>query len=90
VHNCHIHAKDRECSHPACTVPGYYSGVHHVTPYAKCGTTDVNHLTFGCGGHHPLAENGWVTRKNKAGDTEWIPFHHPEKLLRESDEDDEA
>jgi hypothetical protein len=95
-----LYAKDRGCSHPGCTVPGYYSEVHHVTPYAKCATTDINHLTFGCGGHHPLAENGWGTRKNKAGDTEWIPprhldhgqarintFHHPERLLRDGDED---
>jgi hypothetical protein len=40
-----------------------YSEVHHVTPYAKCHTTDVNDLTFGCGGHHPLAEQGWTTWK---------------------------
>ena len=29
----------------------------------KCHTTDVNDLTFGCSGHHPLAEQGWTTRK---------------------------
>jgi hypothetical protein len=96
-----LYAKDRGCSHPGCTVPGYHSEVHHLTPYAKCHTTDVNDLTFGCGGHHPLAEQGWTTRKNDSGDTEWIPpahldhgqartntYHHPEKLLREEDEDD--
>jgi hypothetical protein len=95
-----LYAKDRGCSHPGCTVSGYYCEVHHCIPYAKCHTTDVNHLTFGCGGHHPLAEEGWITRKNKDGDTEWIPpphldhgqarintFHHPEKLLRDGDGD---
>jgi hypothetical protein len=94
-----LYAKDRGCSHPGCDVSGYYSEVHRCTPYAKCHTTDVNDLTFGCGGHHPLAEQGWATRKNHQGDTEWIPpphldygrprintFHHPEKLL--CDEDD--
>jgi hypothetical protein len=60
---------------PGGDVPGYHSEVHHVIPYAKCPTTDVNHLTFGCGGHHPLAERGWNTRKNANGDTEWIPPH---------------
>jgi hypothetical protein len=98
-----LYAKDRGCSHPGCTVPGYHSEVHHLTPYAKCHTTDVNDLTFGCGGHHPLAEQGWTTRKNDNGDTEWIPpphldhgqartnnYHHPEKLLREDDDDDDA
>jgi hypothetical protein len=56
-------------------------------------------MTFGCRGHHPLAEQGWTTRKLKNGDTEWIPpahldhgqarintFHHPEKLLRDGDD----
>jgi hypothetical protein len=95
-----LYAKDRGCSHPGCDVAGYYAEVHHCTPYAHCHTTDVNDLTFGCGGHHPLAEQGWTTRKNHRGDTEWIPpphldhgrprtntFHHPEKLLRDNDDD---
>jgi hypothetical protein len=96
-----LYAKDRGCSHPGCPVPGYHCEVHHCTPYAKCHTTDVDDLTFGCGGHHPLAEQGWVTRKRVNGDTEWIPpphldhgqarvntFHHPEKLLRDGDGED--
>jgi Domain of unknown function (DUF222) len=95
-----LYARDRGCSAPDCSVPGYYCEVHHCKPYAKCHTTDVNDLTFGCGGHHPLAEKGWTTRKNQHGDTEWIPpshldygqprintFHHPEKLLLD-DEDE--
>ena len=93
-----LYAKDRGCSHPGCDVAGYWCEAHHCTPYSQCHTTDVNDLTFGCGGHHPLAEQGWTTRKNQRGDTEWIPpphlhhgrprtntFHHPEKLLREDD-----
>ncbi len=96
-----LYAKDRGCSAPGCTVGGYYSEVHHVTPYSQCRTTDVNDLTLGCGGHHPLAERGWTTRKNARGDTEWIPpahldrgqprtntFWHPEKLLRDGDDDE--
>jgi Domain of unknown function (DUF222) len=97
-----LYAKDRGCSFPNCDVPGYFTEVHHCTPYAQCRSTDVNDLTFGCGGHHPLAEQGWTTRKNHHGDTEWIPpphldhgrprtntFHHPEKLLRDDEDDDE-
>ena len=93
-----LYAKDRGCSHPGCDVAGYWCEAHHCTPYAQCHTTDVNDLTFGCGGHHPLAEQGWTTRKNQRGDTEWIPpphldhgrprtttLHHPEKLLCEDD-----
>jgi hypothetical protein len=95
-----LYAKDRGCSHPGCDVSGYYCEVHHVIPYAKCHRTDVNELTFACGGHHRLAEHGWTTRKNNHGDTEWLApahvdhrqprvnrFHHPEKLLRDGEDD---
>ncbi|OBH72180.1 hypothetical protein A5682_06745 [Mycobacterium mantenii] len=98
-----LYAKDRGCSAPGCTVPGYYCEVHHVTDYAKCHTTDVNDLTFACGPQHRLLQpGGWSTRKNARGDTEWIPpphldrgqprintFHHPEKLLRDGDDDED-
>jgi hypothetical protein len=97
-----LYAKDRGCSAPGCTVPGYYSEVHHVTDYAKCHTTDIDQLTFACGPHHRLLQPGsWKTQKNAKGDTEWIPpprlnrgrpltntFHHPEKLLRDEDDED--
>ena len=98
-----LYAKDRGCSAPGCDVSGYYSEVHHVTDHAKCHTTDVNDLTFACGPQHRILKpGGWTTRKNTRGDTEWIPpphldrgqsrtntFHHPEKLLRAEDDDDE-
>ncbi|SON62552.1 hypothetical protein MSIMFI_04077 [Mycobacterium simulans] len=96
-----LYAKEHGCTAPGCDVSGYYCQVHHCTPFAQCGTTDVNDLTFACGSHHPLAETGWTTRKNANGDTEWIPpphldhgqprmntFHHPEKLLVEEDDDE--
>nr|WP_231122517.1 HNH endonuclease signature motif containing protein [Mycobacterium colombiense] len=96
-----LYAKDRGCSAPGCTTPGYYCEVHHVTDYAMCHTTDVNDLTFACGPQHRLLRpGGWTTRKNARGDTEWVPpphldrgrprvnvFHHPEKLLRDRDDD---
>ncbi|OBJ84842.1 HNH endonuclease signature motif containing protein [Mycobacterium asiaticum] len=97
-----MHAKHRGCTFPGCSTKGYNCDVHHVTPYAKSGITDVNDLTFACTGHHPIAEKGWLTRTTKHGDTEWLPpahldrgqprtnkFHHPEKLLCESDEDED-
>jgi hypothetical protein len=91
-----LHAKDRGCTFPGCTVPGYLCEVHHNNPYATNPVTDINHLSFACGPNHKLADQGWTTRKNARGDTEWIPpphldrgqprintFHHPEKLLRD-------
>jgi Domain of unknown function (DUF222) len=96
-----LYAKDRGCSFPGCTVPGYLCEVHHNDPYATHPVTDVNNLTFGCGPNHQLAEQGWTTRKNSHGDTEWIPpahldhgqprvntYHHPEKLLRDDEDED--
>jgi hypothetical protein len=93
-----LYAKDR-----GCTAPGYYSEVQHVIGYAICGCTDVNNLAFGCPTQHGLVQpGGWTTRKNAHGDTEWIPpphldrgqprtntYWHPEKLLRDDQDDDE-
>src|SRR5271163_5004604 len=95
-----LHAKDRGCTFPGCTVPGYLCEVHHNNPYATNRVTDINHLSFACGPNHKLADQGWTTRKNARGDTEWIPpahldhgqprvntYHHPEKLLRDDDDE---
>lgn len=94
-----LYAKELGCSAPGCDVGGYYCEIHHVTGYAQCRTTGIDNLTLACGPHHRLLQpRGWSTRKRSNGDTEWIPpphldrgqprtnnFHHPEKLLRESD-----
>src|SRR5215467_5609877 len=72
-----LYAKDRGCTAPGCTVPGYYTEVHHVTDYATCRRTDINNLTLTCGTHHRmLRPTGWTTRKNHHGTTEWIPPPH--------------
>jgi len=89
-----LHATDRGCSHPGCTVPGYLCEVDHITDWANGGPTDIDNLTFACGTHHKLKTNGgWTVRKRKDGRTEWIPppqlelpggvndFHHPERFL---------
>jgi hypothetical protein len=102
VHNLSCHSKDRGCTAPSCDVPGYFTEVHHVTPWAKTHTTDVNDLALAGGAQHKITEQGWTTRKNRHGDTEWIPpphldygqprinrYHHPEKLLRDGDGDDD-
>ena len=95
-----LHAKDRGCTFPGCTVAGYHCEAHHLNRYATHPETDINGLTLACGPNHALADRGWTTRKNACGDTEWIPpphldrgqprvntFHHPEKLLREGDDE---
>jgi len=70
-----LHAKDRGCTFPGCTVPGYGCQVHHAqTDWAKGGLTNIDNETLACGPHNRLVkEGGWQTRKRKDGTTEWIP-----------------
>ncbi len=87
-----LYAKDRDCTHPCCDVPGYWCEVHHVDEWAAGGSTDADALTFACRPYHKLAGLGWQNRKLANGRTEWIPspeldvgartndYHHPERL----------
>jgi hypothetical protein len=97
-----LHARDRGCTRPGCTVDGYHSQVHHaVADWKHDGQTNVNDLSFACGPDNRMIETtDWTTRKRSDGKTEWIPppdldtgqarvndLHHPERLLRPPDED---
>ena len=70
-----LHAKDRGCTFPGCTVPGYGCQVHHAEmDWAKGGLTNIDNETLACGPHNRLVKEGsWRTRKRKNGRTEWIP-----------------
>jgi hypothetical protein len=96
-----LYAKDRGCTKPGCDAPAYHSQVHHVRGWAATRRTDINDLGLACGIHNRLAEKGWTTRTNAHGDTEWIPpphldcgqprtnpYHHPERFLRDEDDDE--
>ena len=103
MHHLNSHSLDRGCTRPGCTAPGYWCQVHHVDGWAAAnGETNINELTLTCGPDNRLVEEGgWTTRKRKDGRTEWIPpphldtgqsrvndYHHPERYLVESDDDD--
>ncbi|KAA0095369.1 HNH endonuclease [Mycolicibacterium sp. P1-18] len=90
-----LHARDRGCTKPGCTVPGYGTQVHHTTGWAKNGQTNIDEVTFACGGDNRLAEHGWTVHL-RDGVVEWLPppqldvgqarvnyLHHPELLLAE-------
>lgn len=97
-----LHAKDRGCTKPGCTVPGYNAQVHHAAKdWSDGGNTNIDDLGFACPPDNQLVETGgWDTRKLPNGDTEWIPpphlpliggvntYHHPERFLPKSDEKD--
>jgi Domain of unknown function (DUF222) len=97
-----LHARDRGCTRPGCTVAGAYCQVHHAEKdWADGGQTNVDDLTLGCPqDNRRVKPGGWTTRKRKDGRTEWIPpphldsgqsrvndYHHPENYLL-PDEDD--
>jgi hypothetical protein len=97
-----LYAQDRGCSRPGCDVPGYWTEAHHINGWARGGRTDIDNLTLACKADNNLVENGWHTRKLVNGDTQWIPspkldrgqsrvntFHHPERLLRDGDNEDD-
>jgi len=91
-----LHARDRGCTKPGCTVPGYGAQVHHTTGWAKNnGQTNIDEVVFACGGDNRLAEEGWTVTVGPDG-VEWVPpppidvgqarvnyLHHPERLLAE-------
>ncbi|CAN3130189.1 HNH endonuclease signature motif containing protein [Mycobacterium sp. smrl_JER01] len=97
-----LHARDRGCTRPGCTAPGYWCQVHHaIADWKDDGQTDIDDLTFACPSDHRMLDNtGWTTRKNAKNHTEWHPppdldtgqhrvngHHHPERyLLPEDDE----
>ena len=73
-----LHAKDRGCTRPGCTAPGYWCQVHHVAGWAADnGPTNITNETLACPPDNRLVENGgWTTRTRKDGRTEWIPPPH--------------
>jgi Domain of unknown function (DUF222) len=91
-----LHARDRGCTFPGCTVPGYGCQAHHAKRgWAKGGQTNVDEEVLACPPHNRLVETGgWVTRIRADGRVEWIPppqldngrarvndYHHPENYL---------
>jgi len=78
VHNLNLHSRDRGCTRPGCTAPGYWCQTHHVNGWdADDGPTDIDKLTLACGPDNRMVEQGgWITRKRKDGRIEWIPPPH--------------
>ena len=97
-----LHARDRGCTRPGCTVPGYWCQAHHaVADWKDGGLTNVDDMALGCGPDNRMIENtDWRTRKNRKGKAEWLPppeldtgqhringYHHPERYLLPDDDD---
>ncbi|WP_155772094.1 HNH endonuclease signature motif containing protein, partial [Mycobacterium asiaticum] len=67
-------ARDRGCTRPGCTVPGYWTQVHHLEGWLAKRRTHIDELTLACGPDNRMVElRNYLTRRNTHGDTEWIP-----------------
>ncbi len=56
-----LEAMQATCSHPDCTVSIDDCRIHHLTPFAAGGTTDLSNLAPVCEPHHHLVhEGGWT------------------------------
>lgn len=95
-----LHARDRGCTRPGCTVPSYWCQVHHaVADWKNGGRTDVNDMALACGPDNRMIETtDWTTRPAN-GKTQWHPppdldtgqarvnnYHHPERYLLPEDD----
>ena len=89
-----MHARDRGCTFPGCTMPGYLCQADHLTDHQHGGRTDIDNMHFPCQHHHTLkTSGGWTVRKHTDGRIQWTPpphlhlpgginnYHHPERLL---------
>ena len=93
------YARDRGCTRPDCTEPGYHCETHHDPPWATDGRTDADCLFFGCGPDHTLLSKGLLQAKvTDTGRLAWTDgtgppeinlAHHPDELLAELYEDDD-
>jgi len=96
-----LHARDRGCTRPGCTVPGYGTQVHHIRRWAEGGESNIDEEVLACGPCNRLAENGWRVRVRTDGFVEWIPpphlddgrartnvYHHPQRMLVDPDDDE--
>ncbi|MEZ0382534.1 HNH endonuclease signature motif containing protein [Mycobacterium sp. pW045] len=76
-----LHARDRGCTRPGCTVSGYLSQAHHLEQdWANNGQTDIDTLALACAPDNRMAsEQGWRTLLGESGRVEWIPPPHRER-----------
>ena len=93
------YARDRGCTRPGCTEPGYHCEVHHAPDWHPNGVTNADCLFFSCGPDHTLTSKGLLeTKVTDTGRLAWTDgtgppeinlAHHPDELLAELFEDDD-
>ncbi|MCV7229750.1 HNH endonuclease signature motif containing protein [Mycolicibacterium komossense] len=94
-HRIICYARDRGCTRPGCTVPGYGCEVHHAPAWVPDGPGDADKLFFACGPDNraeavgdyetTVTAEGRLGWSDGTGPPEVNRIHHPEELLAEDD-----
>jgi hypothetical protein len=89
------HARDKGCTRPGCTEPGYHCEVMHTPDWHPDGRTDADTLHFGCGPDHKLITNGHATTTvtddghlawtDGTGPPQTNPIHHADTDFLKAD-----
>ena len=70
-------ARDRGCAFPDCSIPATWCEAHHMTPWAKGGTTSISQGVLLCSRHHHVIHSGKWNVESKYG----IPWFTPPGYL---------
>ncbi|MGV0111831.1 DUF222 domain-containing protein [Arthrobacter sp. CP30] len=70
-------ARDKGCAFPDCSIPATWCEAHHITPWAKGGTTSISQGVLLCSRHHHVIHEGKWNVEPKYG----IPWFTPPGYL---------
>jgi hypothetical protein len=70
-------ARDKGCAFPDCSIPATWCEAHHITPWARGGTTSISQGVLLCSRHHHVIHEGKWNVESKYG----IPWFTPPGYL---------
>ncbi|GAB3534653.1 hypothetical protein GCM10027403_10930 [Arthrobacter tecti] len=68
-----LHARDKGCAFPSCSMPAHWTEAHHITPWSHGGTTNTDNGVLLCSHHHHLIHQGDWTIEIKHHTPWFIP-----------------
>ena len=78
-----LNARDKTCRWPGCSRPGTWCTPHHLIPWSKGGSTDLDNQVLVCSRHHwHLHEGGWQMVTSADGRLLVIPPPAPDAHCR--------
>jgi hypothetical protein len=77
-----LEVRDQHCAFPGCRVSPHRTEAHHVIPWEKGGSTDLDNLVLLCKAHHHAVHEGgwWLTATGEdAGRAGYWQLHPPRR-----------